>query len=368
MDGPIRLHGRFNDGRHATSEEVIVEAATDGGPGATIRGAGQRVIARWPREDVRLLPQPAGQASLRLRCGADDARLMLPADTDREALFLLFPQAAARDGRRSGLRIAILTAGAVAAVATVMMLTLPQIADSLARLVPPPVARQIGGEMVEQLGPLFAARTRTDRPYCGTPESRAALDALTARLTENLALPFPVTVHVLATPIPNAVALPGGHVVLFSSLIAKTDAEGLAGVLAHEIGHVAGRHPMAAAIESAGLALLAGVVLGDITGGGMMGLVAQSAIGASYSRDAETEADEVAVRLLNQANIRGRNLADFLAGAAARESEDSWGYSIFSTHPATHVRAEQVRRLSTGVGRALTSQQWWAIEAMCGAS
>jgi beta-barrel assembly-enhancing protease len=365
MDEGIRLPGRFNDGSRAVSTDVTV-SATETGDRAVIRAADGRTLAEWPRRDVRLVERPAAGAPFRFQCGASDARLTVAAGVARADLLQLFPDMARRDGRRHGVRIAALTVAAAAAVILVATLLLPEIAAGLARLVPGAAAERLGAGTATQLARLIAPKEREEAPFCEGTAGRAALDDLTERLTANLAVPYPVRVRVLASPINNAVALPGGHILMFEGLLRRMDdPSGFAGVLAHEIGHVAERHPLAAAIEGAGVALLVGVVVGDITGGGVVGAVGQAMMGAAYHRDAEAAADGIAVRLLNQAGIRGAGLAAFLDQAAAMEPSDSVAYSIFTTHPASRERAEAVRGATTGAGPGLTPAAWQALRKIC---
>lgn len=364
MGDPIRFHGRFNDGTRAVSEDVVLQAADDG-ERVVIRAAERRVLAEWPRRQVRLVERPAGGAPVRLRCGDDDARLTLPADTPRDDLLRLFPSLERRDGHRHGLRIAAFSAAAAGAVVLIVTLLLPQIAAGLAALVPTSVAERIGDKTATQFARLMTHK-KGPRPFCETAEGSAVLERLTARLTAGLATPYAIRVRVIPSPINNAAALPGGHILVFQRLLEEIDEpDGFAGVLAHEIGHVVERHPMAAAIKGAGVALLAGVLLGDITGGGTVGAIAQTLAGAAYSRDAELAADETAIRLLNQAGIRGRGLATFLEHVAKMEPSQSLAFSIFSTHPASQQRAERIRRSTTGAGPGLTPEDWQALKRIC---
>ena len=67
---------------------------------------------------------------------------------------------------------------------------------------------------------------------------------------------------------PNAVALPGGRIYVFEGLIGKSEsADEVAGIIAHEIGHVAHRDGMRSLLQSAGLSFMFGMLLGDFVGG-----------------------------------------------------------------------------------------------------
>ena len=86
--------------------------------------------------------------------------------------------------------------------------------------------------------------------------------------------------------------LPGGHVYVFEGLIDKAETpDELAGVIAHEIGHVAHRDGMRAVMQAAGLSFLFGMLLGDFIGGGAVVMAMRTVLQSSYSREIEAAAD-----------------------------------------------------------------------------
>ncbi|MEM7168685.1 MAG: M48 family metalloprotease [Pseudomonadota bacterium] len=160
------------------------------------------------------------------------------------------------------------------------------------------------------------------------------------------------TFTVLDTPIVNAFALPGGYVYITRGLLALAQDEAeVAGVLAHEIGHVTARHGaerhgqnLAAGIATMGLGLLGGQAAAS-AGGGIGAVVLKS-----YSRDQEFEADMLGVRYLARAGYDTRGMAEFLqqlqsharleaeiAGQPGRADE----FDIMQTHPRTTDRIEK---------------------------
>lgn len=161
------------------------------------------------------------------------------------------------------------------------------------------------------------------------------------------------TFTVLDTPTVNAFALPGGYIYVTRGLLAlvNTEAE-LAGVLAHEIGHVTARHTAQRYNRAVTTSLLSGI-LGIATGSqavAQLGQVVGAGYLAHYSRGQEYEADLLGVRYmarigynpLAQADLlsslqRERRLAQQLAG---REGEDPTA-SFFATHPNTLERVQR---------------------------
>lgn len=181
------------------------------------------------------------------------------------------------------------------------------------------------------------------------------------------------TVTLLNSPVNNAFAIPGGYVYVTRQLMALMNDEAeLAGVLGHEVGHVAARHgqrrQQAAqrnAIGGALLSVLTGALLGDSGFGDLI----QKGIGTGsqlltlkFSRSQEYEADDLGIRYLASAGYDPRALSDMLASLAAQSSLDSrvtgnarsmpeWA----STHPdpaARVVRAAKAAARSGSTGKA----------------
>jgi Zn-dependent protease with chaperone function len=154
----------------------------------------------------------------------------------------------------------------------------------------------------------------------------------------------------------NAFALPGGTVVMTDQLVAlaRSDRE-LMGVLAHETGHVTGRHGLAGVYQALGLTLVTTVITGDLISAGTFAAAVPAALlSGGYSRAAETESDEVSGRYMLKAYGTTRPLQAILARLEKEDEEDSEapsgpsGPSIFdllSTHPGTPARIQHLKRL-----------------------
>ena len=161
----------------------------------------------------------------------------------------------------------------------------------------------------------------------------------------------PFTFVVLDSPEANAFALPGGYIHVTRGLMALANDEAeLAGVIAHEIGHVTARHSAEryshGAVADLGAALLGAVIDSDSD-------FAQLAAGAyvkGYSRSQELQADMLGVRYLSRSGFDATAMSSFLetmgavtaldqAMAGARGEEASVG--LFASHPRT---ADRVRK------------------------
>lgn len=173
-----------------------------------------------------------------------------------------------------------------------------------------------------------------------------------ARVTEVPELRFTFTV--LDSPLVNAFALPGGYVYVTRGLMAiASDEAELAGVIAHEIGHVTARHS-ARRYSQQVVAGVGAAVVGAITGSD--GIAESFSFGASavlqsYSREQEFEADTLGLRYLGRAGYATEAMGSFLAKLdrqarfeaelAGRPSGEVDGLSIMATHPRTLDRVER---------------------------
>lgn len=154
---------------------------------------------------------------------------------------------------------------------------------------------------------------------------------------------------VIDRPEVNAFALPGGHIYVFRGLLAMANNEAeLAGVLGHEIAHVMQRHIAKALTREVGYSVLTlGIVALAAANKGtrnqvgaaaatMQGIMANIMLG--FSRDLETEADEVGLRIAARAGYDPRAMVTFMRAMRATERLTGQGFHAFSDHPGTLER------------------------------
>jgi Zn-dependent protease with chaperone function len=139
----------------------------------------------------------------------------------------------------------------------------------------------------------------------------------------------------------------------------------LAGVIAHEIGHVAHRDGTRSLLQSAGLSFLFGMLLGDFAGGSVAVIAARSVVQSAYSREAETAADLYGVGLMNKIGGDAHAFAailDRIAGAIEP------GMPILADHPATKARVAAINAAAapTALQPLLTPAEWTALKGICG--
>jgi len=148
----------------------------------------------------------------------------------------------------------------------------------------------------------------------------------------------------------NAFALPGGHIVVFTGLIAKAETpEEVAAVIGHEMAHVTQRHGMRRLVSSVGIIAGFQLLIGDIAGasGAMAELFSLAAING-YSREQETEADLEGIRMLAEAGISPHGAVRFFEKMKEDEGplESSGLLSWIGTHPD---HGERVGDLKTSI-------------------
>jgi beta-barrel assembly-enhancing protease len=177
-------------------------------------------------------------------------------------------------------------------------------------------------------------------------------------------LQYKLSIKVLDHEMVNAFAVPGGQIVILRGLLddAETPAE-VAGVLAHEVGHVEARDPTRLTFRAAGSAGIVSLLLGDATGGTLIAIMGDQMLSASYTREAEAEADAFAHRMLAAADISTEGMAAFFDRIDGMGAELP-GY--MATHPASKGRAATARAADQGAGRAIMSDaEWQALRNIC---
>lgn len=164
---------------------------------------------------------------------------------------------------------------------------------------------------------------------------------------------FQYSFKVVNAPELNAFALPGGFTYVNRGLIQAARNEGeLAGVMAHEIAHVALRHGTAQASKAGSLKAqapaLGGAILGAILGGTVGGIaqgvgqIGSAAIVTKYSREAETQADILGAQIMARAGYDPRDLANMFR--TIQQQSGGGGGGFLSTHPNPGNRYELVNR------------------------
>ena len=329
-----------------------------------LRRADGTAVAAWPVAALRVVDRAGGV--LRLAPDGSDARLLLS-----DARLVSALEQAQRPLRRAAwgrrLRAAALAAVAVPAAALGLWRGWPPAADAIARAVPAAWERSIGAAT--------AAAVIGRKRVCDAPEGQAALDALLARLvaasgghraTAPEAVAASVRARVVDEPVVNALAAPGGEILVYRGLLDRArSADELAGVLAHELGHVEHRHGLRGVTRAAGLFVLSGALSG---GSDAVGLAAALAV-LSNSRAFEREADTTGARTLAAAGIGTQGLEAFFGRLEQERSKNAVQLSEYlRTHPTDGDRVAALRAAERPAtpAPALSPAQWAALKSICG--
>jgi predicted Zn-dependent protease len=176
----------------------------------------------------------------------------------------------------------------------------------------------------------------------------------------------PFTFQVIQGDSPNAFALPGGYVFVYTGLIKIADEEDeLAAAMAHEIAHVAARHMTKQATKSQ-IVNLAGVPVGVVLGGGMGGAVIRQGAGLGipavflhFTRQNESEADYLGVQYLYAAGYDPNGAVSIFEKIESLEKKQPGTVArIFSTHP---MDAARIQKTEQEIGRILPARAEYVI-------
>jgi len=205
-----------------------------------------------------------------------------------------------------------------------------------------------------QLGKESAAEVEKKMKVVDNPELQAYIGTVGKKLTSSAdAGEFPYSFKVVVDKSINAFALPGGPMYIHTGLLAAADNESqMAGVMAHEVSHVALRHGTNQASKQQMLQLPA-MLAGQATGsGGLLGTLSQLGInlGANsvllkFSRSAETEADLLGTRLMHNAGYNPAELANFFRKLEAEGGNQNKLVEMFmASHPNPGNRVQAVQK------------------------
>ncbi len=182
------------------------------------------------------------------------------------------------------------------------------------------------------------------------------------------------TVSLLNSPVNNAFAIPGGYIYTTRQLVTLMNNEAeLAGVLGHEVGHVAARHSQRRQQTAqrntllGGLgAILSSVLLGDSSVGQTLSrgfLQGSQLLTLSFSRSQETQADDLGIQYLTKAGYDPQAMSTVLASLAAQNALDArlqgrnasvpeWA----STHPDPASRVQRAASAAQGLPGSITNR------------
>lgn len=315
------------------------------------------VIASWPYADIR---QVDSTRAMRLSSvsALTLARLEIEDNATADRIAARCPSLdAAQSGKQTG-RIVAWSLAAACSIVLVTVFGIPLIADRLAPLVPFAIEKRMGEAVDRQARAILGGKD------CTRPDGQAAFTKMVTKLKDAGGMATQLDAHVLSSSMVNAFALPGGKVYLLDGLLQRArNADEVAGVLAHELGHAQNRDGLRKIIQTGGSSFLIGLLFGDVMGGGAVLFAARSVIDASYSRDAETRADDFAIQGMHALGRSPEPLGELLV----RMTGGSRVSTIIDSHPVSAERLERMKKDARPVTGEpiLTAQEWQALKDIC---
>lgn len=226
---------------------------------------------------------------------------------------------------------------------------------------------EVSVEQEEELGELVEDMMWKKFPQVENDSVNAAIKVITDRLLASINTRYHYQFKVLQSEEINAFTIPGGKIYIFSGLIKAAESpEEVAAVIAHEIGHAEKRHVVHKIVKDLSLATVVSV----LTGGdpGMVTQILEQILGTTFDREAEEEADDYGLELLEKSSIDPQSLATFFERLNEKDLTYNKNLEIIMTHPHNDNRIEKVKSYRTK--QSFTARpiemNWKRIKALAG--
>jgi Zn-dependent protease with chaperone function len=324
---------------------------------------GETTLAAWAYADIRRADGPSGVLRLSSLSAPALARLEV---RDAAVAADLVSRCATLDentpGRRGVAMIVGWSLAAAVSIVAVVLFGVPLAADRLTPLVPDAFERRLGEVADSQVKMLFEGKV------CDNAAGQKAFSKLVTALREAAGMDTSVQSGVLSSSIPNAFALPGGRVYLLNGLLTKAEnADEIAGVLAHELGHLRHRDSMRGLIRDGGTSFLIGLLFGDITGSSALIFASRTLVTSSHSREAEQDADSFSIDVMHRLGRPTKPTGELMIRVTGKEGK---GLSIISSHPLSEDRLARMTREDRPATKPplLTPEEWRSLKSICNSS
>ena len=318
----------------AAAQPVTVALAGDG---LVIRLDQLQEPLSWPLASLRFEEGAVAGGPLRITSPVSPGLLMV---SDPGLLTLL--------GRRQksgaaalGQGLAMFAAALLALILLGYFVVLPWFAGALARRIPASLEQQLGRAAIDQLAPVSQR--------CEDEAVRKPVRAIVDKLAKHAPkMDYAFQVYIVKDKTVNALATPGGYIVVYTGLLEKTKTpEELAAVLGHEMTHVTGHHSTVGIMRAMTFWVMLSYLIGDPTGFVVQAAGALSQL--SYQRGQEEEADQGAMRLFEAAHIDPRGLEESFTMLGKETPDVPASAKYFSTHPRTEDRLAEIRQWAKGL-------------------
>ena len=206
-------------------------------------------------------------------------------------------------------------------------------------------ASRLPVEIEQRLGSLYSGLYDNIEESEAGKELQAMLDELVKNVSENeklLLQDIQYRVHLVQNPLVNAMALPGGNIIMFSGLIKESESENeLAFVLAHELGHFANRDHLRGLGRRLVLLAASAALLGGDSSATNFIMNSLLTVEMKFSQRQETMADLWALDLLNKRYGHVAGAEDFFKKLSKQEKAGRISY-YFATHPYPDDRIKKL--------------------------
>ncbi len=352
---PDALH---HDGLTAAGRAVTLQCAAD-----TLRivSAQGHLVSLWEQERVRAEFPHKTPLCLRLAGSGERLSVKNPALAETVRTWL---SPALNDLRRAR-RIRWLLAGAASwAAAILLWFASPLLLTVAASCIPISWEEKLGQSAQDSLCRMLGAGRRD---VLALGPGAEALQHLAARLAGPETGGYIFRVSLLRSRVANAFAMPGGYIVVTTSLVRQCDSpDELAGVLSHEMAHVTERHSTHALIRDELLSFAGRVFTGGSDVMGTVNKAGMTLLSLHFSREAEQQADLLGAHRLARAGIAPGALALFFRRLSTEEKSDR--HSYLSSHPSTMERLEyldaEAAKLKGNYTPALEPGAWRQLKAL----
>jgi len=202
------------------------------------------------------------------------------------------------------------------------------------------IVPHISPETEKKMTAIFGNLAETKTAY---PEKQSKLQALLYSIQRDCAkLPYDFKIHIKKADTINALAMPGGHIIVFTGLLDKVTSENeLAYILGHELGHYANRDHLRGLGRALVFMTVSVVLFGtDSSIGNMAGHVLNISE-MSFSRKQEAKADEYGLEMLNCVYGHVGGATDFFSRISKEKDPSIFGH-YFSSHPENQDRINHI--------------------------
>lgn len=313
----MRVSGTFFDGHVSKPHEVNISL---GKGSLAFSLPDDPIIRRWYYKDLRNQDEYIKDRPLTLVNRLFPSQQLIIEDQNAAQTVLLSLPRSKRSDAKVSTRIPVLLGLSLALIPTIILSfwVLKHSSGFIARLIPYAWEKPIAEALVPELN---EARAYAGKYPCRAETQKIYLQKILARLAKGSKLPEKVEFVVSPEKDVNAFALPGDIIMINQGLLnyVQSDQE-LAGVIAHELGHLTRKHVMENLVHMVGVQVVISAMAGGSDAMNRIGGAGAQIYALSHSRDHEREADQSAVDYMTAAGLSTNGLGDFLERIEKRDS------------------------------------------------